>query len=158
MTETNIENLIQDYLDTIYIISHSQGSVDSYRFTINHFKKFVQYKYEKSLEQIIFEIKNNSMDKYQIFQNFVIYLDKAGKKPFSIKILYDLFLQMKSVPTTAFFPCTVRTFLRWITHLTFLWCTFTIRTLDMHMSYCTWKKLNIFHNRMRNYKKYTELI
>jgi len=86
MTETNIENLIRDYLDTIYIISHSQGSVDSYRFAINHFKKFVQHKYEKSLEQIIFEIKNNSMDKYQIFQNFVIYLDKAGKKPSSIKI------------------------------------------------------------------------
>ena len=86
MTESSIENLITDYLDTIYIISHSQGSVDSYRFAINRFKKFVQDKYEKSLEQIISEIKDNSMDRYQVFQDFVIYLDKAGKKPSSIKI------------------------------------------------------------------------
>ena len=86
MTESSIENLIADYLDTIYILSHSQGSVDSYRFAINRFKKFVQDKYEKSLEQIISEIKDNSMDRYQIFQNFVIYLDKEGKKPSSIKI------------------------------------------------------------------------
>jgi len=86
MTESSIENLIADYLDTIYIISHSQGSVDSYRFAINRFKKFIQHKYEKSLEQIISEIKDNSMDRYQIFQDFVIYLDKEGKKPSSIKI------------------------------------------------------------------------
>jgi len=86
MTESNLEDLISDYLDTIYIISHSQGSVDSYRYSINRFNKFVQDKYEKSLEQIISEIKDNSIDKYQIFQDFVIYLDKAGKKPSSIKI------------------------------------------------------------------------
>jgi len=34
MTESNLENLISDYLDSVYVISHSQGSVDSYRFVI----------------------------------------------------------------------------------------------------------------------------
>lgn len=51
MTELNLENLITDYLDSVYVISHSQSSVDSYRLGINHFKKFLQTKYEKSLEQ-----------------------------------------------------------------------------------------------------------
>ena len=53
MTEFSIEDQIEDYLDTIFILSHSQRSVDSYRFAIGRFRKFVQDKYEKFLEQII---------------------------------------------------------------------------------------------------------
>ncbi len=86
MTEFNVEKLISDYLDSVYVISHSQASVDSYKSGIDHFSKFVQSKYEKSLEQILSSMKNDSIDRYRIFQEFVIYLDKAGKKPSSIKI------------------------------------------------------------------------
>ncbi len=86
MTESSIENLIQDYLDSVFVISHSHSSVDSYRFGINHFKKFVQTKYEKSLEQTLSAMKDNSMDRYKVLKDFVIYLDKEGKKPASIQI------------------------------------------------------------------------
>jgi len=88
MTESNLENLIQDFLDSIYVISHSNASVRVYRSGINHFAKFVQTKHGKSLEQVISEIKNDSMDRYNVFKDFVIYLDKAGKKNhYNVKFL-----------------------------------------------------------------------
>ncbi len=86
MTESNLENLIQNFLDSIYVLSHSKSSIDVYRSGINHFIKFVQEKYQKSLEEIISAIKEDQTDRYEIFKDFVIYLDKAGKKPASIKI------------------------------------------------------------------------
>ena len=49
-----------------------------YRFAINHFGKFVQTKYEKSLDEIISEIKAGQFDQYEILKEFVIYLDKSG--------------------------------------------------------------------------------
>jgi len=84
--ESNIEKLISGYLDSVYVISHSQASVDCYKSGLNHFNKFVQSKYEKSLEQILTALKDDSIDRYKIFQEYVIYLDKEGKKPSSIKI------------------------------------------------------------------------
>ena len=86
MTKINLENAIQDYLDSVYVISHSKSSVDVYKSGINHFSKFVQIKYDQSLEQIISSIEKNSMDRYTILKDFVIHLDKAGKKPASIQI------------------------------------------------------------------------
>jgi len=86
VSESNLENLISDYLDSVYVISHSKASIRVYRSGIDHFAKFVQFKYEKSLEQVISELKDDFMDKYNVFKDFVIYLDKAGKKPASIKI------------------------------------------------------------------------
>ncbi|MCJ8305832.1 MAG: hypothetical protein HRU07_02130 [Nitrosopumilus sp.] len=81
MTESNLENLISDHLDSVYVISNSKASIRVYRSGIDHLAKFVQFKYEKSLEQVISELKDDSMDKYNVFKDFVIYLDKAGKKP-----------------------------------------------------------------------------
>ncbi|MCE9616743.1 MAG: site-specific integrase [Nitrosarchaeum sp.] len=86
MTESNCENLIQNFLDSVYVLSHSKNSTDVYRTGIKHFTKFVQEQYQKSLKDIISAIKEEQMDKYQILKDFVIYLDKAGKKPASIKI------------------------------------------------------------------------
>jgi len=43
MSEFNVEKLILDYLDSVYVISHSQASVDSYRSDIDHFTKSNSY-------------------------------------------------------------------------------------------------------------------
>lgn len=80
------DDVIQNYLDSLYVISHSGSTVHIYRSAINHFKKFVQSRYSKSLDKVISELKNNKLDQYEILKEFVIYLDKAGKKPASIKI------------------------------------------------------------------------
>ena len=80
------DDVIQNYLDSLYVISHSGSTVHIYRSAINHFKKFVQKRYSKSLDKVILELKNNKLDQYEILKEFVIYLDKAGKKPASIKI------------------------------------------------------------------------
>ena len=86
MAGFNVEKLISEYLDSVYVISHSQASVAGYKIGINHFTKFVQNKYEKSLEEILCLMKDESIDRYKVFQEFVIYLDKSGKKPSTIKI------------------------------------------------------------------------
>jgi len=80
------DNEIQYYLDSLYVISHSGSTVHIYRSAINHFKKFVQKQYSKSLEEVVSELKDNQLDQYEILKEFVIYLDKTGKKPASIKI------------------------------------------------------------------------
>jgi len=80
------DDVIQNYLDSLYVISHSGSTVHIYRSAINHFKKFVQKRHSKSLDKVILELKNNKLDQYEILKEFVIYLDKAGKKPASIKI------------------------------------------------------------------------
>ncbi len=79
-------DVIQNYLDSLYVISHSGSTVHIYRSAINHSKKFVQNRYSKSLDKVISELKDNKLDQYEILKEFVIYLDKAGKKPASIKI------------------------------------------------------------------------
>jgi hypothetical protein len=88
MTEFSIKHEIENFLDSVFVISHSTSSVRVYRSGINHFAKFTQIKYEKSLEQVISSMKDDSMDRYNVFKDFVIYLDKAGKKPSSIKICF----------------------------------------------------------------------
>ena len=80
------KDAIQNYLDSVYVISHSANTVYIYRSAVNHFAKFVQKHYSKSLDEVISELKSKSLDQYEILKEFVIYLDKAGKKPASIKI------------------------------------------------------------------------
>ena len=47
MTESNAVKLLSDYLDSVYVISHSQTLVDCYKSDMKYFNKFVQSKYEK---------------------------------------------------------------------------------------------------------------
>ena len=42
MTEFNLEEQIQDYLDSIQMLSHSYSSSRVYKCGINHLAKFVQ--------------------------------------------------------------------------------------------------------------------
>lgn len=80
------QQLINDYLDSVYTISHSSSSVRVYGLGIRHFQEFLQTKHQISLDELIIKFKNEEVDPYQIINEFVIYLDKLGKKPASIKI------------------------------------------------------------------------
>jgi len=58
----SIEKQIQDYLDSVYVISHSKASVHNYKYGIDQLAKFTQEKYEKPLETVITQIKDGSID------------------------------------------------------------------------------------------------
>lgn len=78
---------IDKFLDSRYVISHSSSTVRVYQLGINHFTKFVEKQYNCSLKEIIESIKNKSVDQYDILKEYVVYLDKQGKKPRTIKLM-----------------------------------------------------------------------
>jgi integrase len=87
--EITPDQALQDYLDTIYIQSHSQASVICYRTGIigskNGFRIFLKEKYNCDEIQIKNRIENEELDVYKILNEYVVYLDKKGIKPKTIK-------------------------------------------------------------------------
>ena len=69
------------YLDSVYVISHSQKTVKTYRTSLNHLRKFTSDRYETDLSDIIPKIRSEEIDVYDYLQEFIIYLDKLNIKP-----------------------------------------------------------------------------
>ncbi len=85
---------LEDYLDSIYIQSHSQYSVASYRTAIdgkeNGFRKFLQEKYNCTEIQLVTRIQNKELDVYNVLNEYAIFLDKKGVKPKSIRLWFTV--------------------------------------------------------------------
>lgn len=81
-----IDDSIQNFLDACYVRSHSSETVKTYRVGIQKFEEFLLERKQKSLSELLTEIKGNSIDPYQIMRDFVVYLDKSGLKPRTIHI------------------------------------------------------------------------
>ena len=92
--ETTPDQALQDYLDTIYIQSHSQASVDSYRTAIigskNGFRIFLKDKYNCNEIQLAHRIENEELDVYRVLNEYVIFLDKKGIKPKTIRLWFTV--------------------------------------------------------------------
>ena len=92
--ETTPDQALQDYLDTIYIQSHSQASVDSYRTAIigskNGFRIFLKDKYNCNEIQLAHRIENEELDVYKILNEYVIFLDKKGIRPKTIRLWFTV--------------------------------------------------------------------
>lgn len=88
------EQALEDYLDSIYIQSHSQYSVASYRTAIdgqkNGFRKFLQEKYNCNEIQLTTRIQNQELDVYNILNEYAIFLDKKGVKPKTIRLWFTV--------------------------------------------------------------------
>lgn len=88
------EQALEDYLDSIYIQSHSQYSVASYRTAIdgqkNGFRKFLQEKYNCDEIQLAHRIENKELDVYAVLNDYAIFLDKKGVKPKSIRLWFTV--------------------------------------------------------------------
>ncbi len=84
------EQTLTDYLDSIYIQSHSISSVKAYRTAIigikNGFRIFLKEKYNCDEVQLAFRIENKELDIYQILSEYVIFLDKKSIKPKTIRL------------------------------------------------------------------------
>ena len=86
----NIDDItkeIDKFLDSVYVISHSSSTVRVYKLGINHFAKFVETQYNCSLGDIVESIKGKSLDPYDVLKEYVVYLDKQGKKPATLKLM-----------------------------------------------------------------------
>jgi len=84
------EQTLTDYLDSIYLQSHSVSSVKSYRTAIigskNGFRIFLNEKYNCDEVQLTFRIENKELDIYHILSEYVIFLDKKSIKPKTIRL------------------------------------------------------------------------
>jgi len=77
---------IDKYLDSVYTLSHSQQSVNSYRNALNNFLKFIQTNYQHSVDEVISKVLSGEIERYQMLNDFVIFADKLGKRPATIKL------------------------------------------------------------------------
>jgi len=91
------EDVIQNYLDSLYVISHSGSTVHIYRSAINHFKKFVQ-KINDNCSEDIAELISISgpknLRKIKRLINLASYRSSIGNdtpKKFDLSIMWSLF-------------------------------------------------------------------
>lgn len=77
---------LESYLDSVYVLSHSYNTVISYKGGVLKFRNFVKSKYQITDLELVDEIKNERCDVYQIFKDFVVYLDKLEYSPQTIKL------------------------------------------------------------------------
>ncbi len=81
---------MQNYLDSVYVISHSYSTIKSYKLAIINqndcgFRDFLQQKYKINELEFVNKVKENEFDVYAILRDFVIFLDKLQYKPQTIK-------------------------------------------------------------------------
>ncbi len=69
-------NNVRDFLDSVYVISHSQNTVINYGTAIKKFQKFLTEKYKSQDQEITQKIIEKQLKVAQILKEFVIYLDK----------------------------------------------------------------------------------
>ena len=88
------DQTLQDYLDSIYILSHSEASVKSYRTGIigekNGFRIFLKEKHNCNEIQLSHRIENKELDVYKVLNEYVIFLDKKGIKPKTIRLWFTV--------------------------------------------------------------------
>ena len=89
MQELNKDSILEDYLSSLYILSHSENTVSSYKLSIANknkvgFRDFLNEKYNMDELQLVDKIKSEDLDTYKILKEFVIFLDRFGYKPSSI--------------------------------------------------------------------------
>ncbi|WP_179371563.1 tyrosine-type recombinase/integrase [Nitrosopumilus ureiphilus] len=79
-TQLTPQQVATEFLDSVYLISHSEKTRITYRTALNHFRKFSQSYYDTDEAQVVSKIKSEELDLYQVIRNFVIYLDKKNIK------------------------------------------------------------------------------
>jgi len=84
-----LDKSLEDYLASVFILSHSYSTVSSYRLAITNkhktgFREFLVQKYSIDEFELIEKVSNGSLDIYKILNEYVVFLDSNGYKPKSI--------------------------------------------------------------------------
>lgn len=92
--EQTPDQALRDYLDRIYIQSHSKASVKSYRGGItgcnNGFRIFLKEKYNCNEIQLCIRIQNQELDVYDILNDYVVFVDKKGIRPKTTRLWFTV--------------------------------------------------------------------
>lgn len=84
------QQTMQEYLDSVYVLSHSYSTVKSYKLAIINqnncgFRDFLQQRYQIDELEFVEQVKQEKFDAIAILRDFVIFLDKLQYKPQTIK-------------------------------------------------------------------------
>ena len=84
-----LDQKMQEYLDSIYIISHSYSTITSYRMAIVNrkqtgFRNYLQQKYNINELEFAEQTKQEKFDVYTMLRDHVIFLDQKNYKSKSI--------------------------------------------------------------------------
>lgn len=79
----------EDYLASVFTMSHSSSTVSSYRLAITNknktgFREFLAQKYSLDEFELVEKVSSESLDIYKILNEFVVFLDSKKYKPKSI--------------------------------------------------------------------------
>ncbi len=69
------------FLDSMYLVSHSAKTIQTYKTALNHFRVFTTSQYHCNELELIEQIKSDKLDVYSVVQNFIIFLDKKNVRP-----------------------------------------------------------------------------
>lgn len=89
MVLKSFDQPLEDYLSSIFIMSHSSSTVSSYRLAITNknktgFREFLSEKHSIDEFSLVKKINDSSLDIYKILNEFVVFLDSNEYKPKSI--------------------------------------------------------------------------
>jgi len=87
ISSKNDDTLFSSYLSSIFIISNSPNTVNTYKVGLNHFKKFVEQNRQLTINELVSSIKDGKQDVYRMFSDFIGYLHNQGKAPKTIKLI-----------------------------------------------------------------------
>ena len=85
------DTALQDFLSEVYVLSHSQSSVNTYKIAITNKNKtgfcdFLQLKYNCNEFDLVNSIKKGELDVYNILKEFVLFLDRSNYGSKSIQL------------------------------------------------------------------------
>lgn len=81
---SSFDSLVQPFLDSVYVSSHSSKTIWTYTSGLKHLEKFTAQKHQCELDALLARIKQKELNIYKVLNEFVIYLDKQGKSAASI--------------------------------------------------------------------------
>lgn len=76
---------MKSFLDSIYVISHSNHTLLTYRTALWKFQAFLQERYNIDEHILIQQVKDTKIDIYALLREFVVYQDKIGNTAKTIK-------------------------------------------------------------------------
>ena len=85
------ETALQDFLSEVYVLSHSQSSVNTYKIAITNKNKtgfcdFLKSKYNCNEFDLVNSIKKEELDIYKVLKEFVLFLDRSNYGSKSIQL------------------------------------------------------------------------
>jgi integrase len=83
-------NNLESYLDSLFVISQSKNTRKTYQVVVHRFQKFLTERYEINESQLKPLIDNETIDVFQLLQNYVIYQNKTGLSAKTIRVHFSV--------------------------------------------------------------------